>query len=126
MKVINSMVHGFIDYMTGMFLLVTPYIFGFAEAEGAAVIAPRIIGLMIIGQSLFTRYELGIVKAIPFSMHLMLDYGIAALTLLSPWLFGFADLENARTAMIAIGLMEFLVVIMTRAETTVAVRQTAR
>src|SRR5687768_6801339 len=119
MKLINSMAHGFIDYMTGMLLLVTPYIFGFADVGGAAVTVPRIIGLVIIAQSLFTRYELAFVKTIPFRTHLMLDYGIAALTLLSPWLFGFADIENARAAMMAIGVMEFLVVIMTRVETTV-------
>ena len=110
--------------MTGFFLLVCPYIFGFADAEGPAVVVPRLIGLLIIGESLFTAYELGLVKAIPFRAHLMLDYLIAALTLVSPWLFAFADIDNARTAMVGIGVMEFLVLILSRAETHLFVPRT--
>lgn len=125
MKVLNSQIHGFLDYMTGVLLLLTPTIFGFADVGGAAVTVPRIIGLLILGQSVFTRYELGLIKLIPFRTHLMLDYGVALLTLVSPWLFGFADIDNARIAMFVIGVAEFLVVLMTRAETHVDLPTTA-
>src|SRR5688500_15596375 len=71
---IPTKIHGVIDYLTGVTLLAAPYLFGFADGTAAQWV-PTIIGLMIIGQSLITRYELSMAKIIPMPTHLMLDAG---------------------------------------------------
>jgi hypothetical protein len=52
---------------------------------------PIIIGVLIIGKSLMTDYELGVVKAIPMGVHLTLDIATGVILAVSPWVFGFAD-----------------------------------
>ena len=89
MKIIPTFIHGVLDYIGGIVLLLLPNLFGFADVGGAAVWVPRIIGIIGLVQSLMTRYELGIAKVLPMRMHLMNDYITSLLLALSPWLFGF-------------------------------------
>ncbi len=74
MKIIPTFVHGIFDYLGGIALLLAPNLFGFADVGGAAVMIPRILGVIILLQSICTRYELGLFKLIPMKMHLMNDY----------------------------------------------------
>ena len=93
-KPITTKVHGMLDYSIGLLLLFAPNLFGFADMGGAAVWVPRLVGIATILQSLFTRYELGAVKALPMRMHLVNDYIAGALLVASPWLFRFHEAEQ--------------------------------
>jgi len=89
MRFISTRIHGVLDYIVGIVLILAPWILGFARG-GAETWVPVIIGALIIVYSLMTDYELGAVKAIKMPTHLVFD-GIAGLFLaISPWLFGFA------------------------------------
>lgn len=91
MKIISSRTHGIMDYIMGIVLAVSPWLFDFA-AGGAETWIPVILGIGTILYSLMTAYEYGAAKIISMRSHLWMD-GIAGLFLaLSPWLFGFADL----------------------------------
>ncbi|HEV3410400.1 MAG TPA: hypothetical protein VG095_08900, partial [Chthoniobacterales bacterium] len=90
MKIIPTFVHGVADYLGGLALLLAPNLFGFADGPTAAVMIPRILGVLILLQAICTNYELGIVKLLPMPMHLMMDYIVAIFLAASPWLFGFA------------------------------------
>jgi len=79
-----------LDYVMGALLIVAPWLFDFADG-GAKQWVPIIVGVLVIGQSLMTDYELSVVKAIPMGTHLMLDIGTGIVLAASPWIFGFAD-----------------------------------
>ncbi|HLL60460.1 MAG TPA: SPW repeat protein [Candidatus Nitrosocosmicus sp.] len=119
MKMIPTKVHGILDYATGIALLLAPNLFGFADVGGAAVAIPRILGIMILVQSLMTNYELGVMKMIPMSMHLMVDYVASLFLVASPWLFGFAD-EPANVWMphVIVGLVYFVTSLMTQTKSS--------
>lgn len=84
------MLHGVIDYITGIVLFMAPSIFGFAGSGGAIENLPRIVGVLIILQAVCTDYELGVFKALSMRAHLVNDYIAGALLAVSPWLFGFS------------------------------------
>src|SRR3954466_11968256 len=90
MKIIPAYVHGIFDYLGGLVLLFAPNIFGFSEIGGAAVLIPRIIGLVVLVQALLTNYEVGVFKVLPMKVHLINDYIASLFLALSPWLFRFA------------------------------------
>ena len=114
MKIIPAFVHGIFDYIGGIALLAAPNIFGFAEMGGAAVMIPRIIGAIVLLQSICTRYEVGLVKVIPMKVHLMNDYVAGLLLAASPWIFGFAGTRtNAWMPHLILGVMIFLTSLMT-------------
>lgn len=90
MKIISTRTHGFLDYGVGLFLIAVPWLFGFAN-DGPETRIFVILGLGALVYSLFTRYELGLFKVIPFRAHLVLDLMSGLLLAASPWLFDFAD-----------------------------------
>jgi hypothetical protein len=107
---INTRVHGILDYLTGVLLIVAPYLFGFATG-GVEQWLPMMLGVLTIAISLLTDYELSIAKLIPLRIHLGFDFVSGAFLAISPWLFGFADL--IWWPHLLVGLMEVAVVFLT-------------
>ncbi|MBI0535910.1 hypothetical protein D9599_10035 [Roseomonas sp. KE2513] len=89
MRFVSTRTHGMIDYVAGIVIAASPWIFGFADGGSAQWIAV-VIGLVLLASSLMTDYELGVVRVIPMPVHLGLDLVAGLLLAVSPWLFGFS------------------------------------
>ena len=116
MKVISTKVHGILDYLVGLILIISPWLFGFSDG-GAEMWIPVILGAGAILYSIFTRYELGVFKVIPFKIHLTIDAVSGLLLASSPWLFGFA--VDVYKPHLIFGLLELVVVLLTQTKTSV-------
>lgn len=92
-RFVPTSVHGIFDYIGGIGLIASPFIFGFYSMGGIAVILPIVLGIGLILYSLLTNYERGIpgLKFIPMPVHLILDFVAAAFLAVAPFLFGFAN-----------------------------------
>jgi hypothetical protein len=90
MKIISTKVHGVLDYLMGVMLIASPWIFGFAFS-GAQLWVPVLLGVTMIVYSLMTDYELGLSDNISMRTHLIADFISGAILAASPWIFGFAD-----------------------------------
>src|SRR4051812_29783255 len=92
MRMIPTKMHAAMDYVVGIVLIASPWIFGFADESSAAKWIAIIAGVAMIGMSAMTDYEGGFVsRAIPMRMHLMTDAVLGIFLAICPWLFGFAD-----------------------------------
>ena len=56
-RFLPTKVHGVLDYVVGLALILAPNIFQFADVGGPAVFIPRLLGVVLIAYSIFTRYE---------------------------------------------------------------------
>lgn len=108
---ISTRTHGMLDYIVGALLMVSPWLFGFADG-GAEMWIPIVLGGGAIVYSLMTDYEYGIVKVLPMSAHLALDLLSGMVLAASPWVLGFAD--RVYLPHLIFGLLEIGVVAMTR------------
>ncbi len=88
MRALPTRIHGVLDYALGALLIALPWLLGFAQG-GAEAWVPVALGASVIGYSLFTDYELGLVRRIQMPVHLWLDGAGGLLLAVSPWLFGF-------------------------------------
>jgi hypothetical protein len=85
MNVINSKLHGVLDYASA-FILLLPWITDFyPDSTDTMVLA--LVGAATVAYSLFTDYELGVIKVLPMKFHLALDVLNALLMIALPWLF---------------------------------------
>jgi hypothetical protein len=89
-RFIPTRIHGMLDYLMGVLLIVAPWVLGFSQG-GPKTWLPVALGAGVIVYSLLTDYELSLAKAIPMPVHLGLDIAGGLLLAVSPWLFGFAD-----------------------------------
>lgn len=110
MHIISRRAHGALDYIIGILLVLAPKILGFDDG-GVAARIPVILGIITIVYSLFTNYELGLFKMIPFRGHLTLDVISGIFLAISPWLFQFAD--RVWVPHLVVGLIELGTVFMT-------------
>lgn len=108
---IDTKTHGIIDYLTGVLLLIAPYLFGFANG-GIEQWLPQLLGAMILVMSLLTNYELSAAKVIPLKVHLAVDIAGGVLLAASPWLFGFS--QTVWWPHVLVGLMEIVVPLVTK------------
>lgn len=90
MRFISTKAHGVMDYLMGILLIASPWLFDFAR-DGAETWVPVILGVGVIIYSLLTDYELGVSRTISMSTHLTLDLLSGIFLAASPWIFGFNE-----------------------------------
>ena len=87
---LSTRVHGVLDYLAGALLAASPWLFGFGRG-GAETWVPVAVGAGVVLYSLFTDYELGVVRRLQVSVHLWLDAIGGIVLAASPWVLGFDD-----------------------------------
>ena len=107
---LSTRLHGYLDFSLGALLIVAPWILGFARG-GAETWVLVGAGVGSLTYSLFTDYELGLVRRIQMPVHLWLDGVVGILLAVSPWLFAFDD--AVRIPHLAAGVLEIAVALMT-------------
>lgn len=89
MAIINTKLHGILDYSIA-FVLILPWIVNYnATSQDSLVLAS--CGSLVLLYSLITNYEFGMIKLLPMRVHLVLDLLVGLFLILTPWLF---DLYN--------------------------------
>jgi hypothetical protein len=113
---ISRFLHGAIEYVAGVLLIAAPFLFGF---EASAAVALSIVaGVVVIAVAASTEGPTSLINSLPISVHLLLDFVLAAVLIAAPFLFGFSD-ESAPTAFfIVLGVLHLLVTIGTRFKPT--------
>lgn len=111
MGLLTTRVHGVLDYLVGAALIAMPWLLGFASG-GAETWVPVAAGVATLLYSLFTDYELGVIRRIQMPVHLWLDGVAGVLLAASPWLFGFD--QRVWIPFVAVGVMELLVALLTQ------------
>jgi len=111
MRFIPTRVHGVLDYLVGILLIASPWLFDF-DRGGMETWIPVILGAGAVLYSIMTDYEMGLSKTLSMRTHLTLDLMSGILLAASPWLFGFAD--YVYTPHLVLGLFEIGAALMTK------------
>ena len=103
MRFIPTRVHGVLDYVVGLVLLLLPFVLGLQRGGFWALLA---LGALGIVYSLVTDYELGVVRYLCIRFHLVLDALMGIALLVMPWL---SDIPgDSRWPMITIGILALI------------------
>ncbi|PKD16201.1 hypothetical protein APR41_10465 [Salegentibacter salinarum] len=86
---IPTKIHGYIDYLVGLFLIIIPFILVINNPTAKWLLIG--LGVSTIFYSAITDYEMGLVGIINFKIHLFIDILAGLFLAVAPWLFGFAD-----------------------------------
>lgn len=93
-------------------LIAAPFLFGFSD-ESAPTALSIVAGIVILIVSMSTQWKLSLVKVIPVEVHAMLDLGLGAFLIASPFIFGFSDIGSATAFFIVFGVLEILATLAT-------------
>ena len=115
---IPTRVHGVLDYAMGFLLIVLPFLPGFPKGPGNTMpfLVPIVLGAFAILYSLFTNYELGVVRWLHMIVHLYLDCISGVVLMIAPWLFSFE--KRVYLPFVVLGVLEFGAAICTKTKPT--------
>jgi hypothetical protein len=115
LKPIPRPVHAVADYSYSALFSVAPELIGFDDEETAARLS-RVVSGGVLLTSLLTRYELGLIRVVPFKAHLAADVAVGLLTLGAPFLFGFSRHKRARNFFVGLGAFSIMAGLLTNPE----------
>lgn len=107
---INSKIHGVIDYLVVVFLWLSPSIFNLPELTQ---IFTYTLGGIHLGLTLFTNFELGLLKVIPFKIHGWIELVVSIALIGVAFYLGSIDGEFSRNYYLAFAIAVFLTWLLT-------------
>ena len=94
-RLLPARFHAIADYAVGALLIIVAVAVG---GSAGAVATGIVVGATVLAVSMLTKYPLGVVKVLPFTVHSAGDYLAAALLLAAPWALNFHDGDGGLTA----------------------------
>jgi hypothetical protein len=94
-RALPAWLHAVADYAVGGLLIIVALAVG---GDGLAVATGVVVGAVVLAVSMLTRYPLGVVKVLPFTVHSAGDYLAAALLIVSPFALGYTDTDGGLAA----------------------------
>lgn len=111
MRIINSTVHGLLDYLAAITLIIAPFVLGIAEQSVVIHWLSVLAGAGLIGYSLITTYTYSIAKVIPLKLHLIFDLAAAVVFILVPFVLSITGTAAIYSWVMGVGVL--MVVLLT-------------
>ena len=106
-RILPASLHAVADYAVGALLIIVAIAVG---GSAGAVATGIVVGGTVLVVSMLTKYPLGVVKVLPFTVHSAGDYLAAALLLIAPFALNFSDGDGGLTAFYVVAGLAVLAV----------------
>jgi len=101
-RLVPWIVHSAVEYAAAVLLGLAPFVFGF-ETDRAQWTSIA-LGAVVLLVAVITRSPLGVAKSLPVSVHATLDYVLAVVLVLAPFVLGFVEDSSAVTFFVLLGV----------------------
>jgi hypothetical protein len=106
-RLLPAWLHAVADYAVGAALIIIAIGVG---GSTAAVATGVVVGVTVLVVSMLTRYPLGVLKVLTFTIHSAGDYLAAALLLFAPFALNFSGSDTGLTAVYLVAGLAVLAV----------------
>ena len=93
MRFITEKIHSLLDYPVAVALIVMPFLLGLGASNPLALYLSVITGVAALTLTVLTNHDTGLVKVIPYKIHLMVDFSVAIVFILVPFVLSFKGLD---------------------------------
>ena len=95
MRFVTKTIHAWLDYPVAVALIVLPFLLGLGASHPLALMISPIVGVAALLLTVFTDHHLGVVRVLPYKLHLAVDLAVGVLFLALPFALGFSGLDAA-------------------------------
>ena len=95
MRFVTKTIHAWLDYPVALLLIAMPFLLGLGASNPLALTISPIVGVAAFLLTVFTDHALGILRVLPFKLHLAVDLAVGVLFLVLPFTLGFNGLDAA-------------------------------
>ena len=93
MGFVTKKIHAFLDYPVAIALIVLPFLLGLGSTNALALQISVATGIAAFILTLLTDHQLGALRVIPYRFHLIVDFLVAVVFILVPFVFSFEGLD---------------------------------
>ncbi len=93
MKFVTKRIHAFLDYPVAIALIVLPFLLGLGSSNPLALQLSVATGIAALILTILTDHHLGLVKVVSYKMHLIVDFLVAIVFIIAPFIFSFKGLD---------------------------------
>ena len=93
MKFVTKRIHAFLDYPVALALIVLPFMLNLGSSNPLALHLSIIIGVSALILTLLTDHHLGVFRVVSFKMHLIVDFIVAIVFIITPFIFSFKGID---------------------------------
>jgi len=93
MKFITKQIHAYLDYPVAIALIALPFLLNLGTSNPIAMQLSVATGVAALLLTILTDHQTGLVKVVPYKVHLIVDFAVAIVFILAPFIFGFEGLD---------------------------------
>jgi hypothetical protein len=93
LRFVTKSIHAYLDYPVAIGLIVMPFIFGLGAENPLALWLSVATGVAAFGLTVLTDHHLGLIRVLPYSLHLAVDGLVGVVFVAAPFVLGFASLD---------------------------------
>jgi len=94
-RFVTKTIHAWLDYPVAFSLITLPFLLGLGESNPLALTVSPLVGLAAFLLTVFTDHQLGLVRVLPYKLHMAVDLAVGVLFLSLPFALGFHGLDAA-------------------------------
>lgn len=95
MRFVTRTIHAYLDYPVAISLMVLPFVLGLGAGEPVAKWLAVATGATSFVLTVLTDHELGMVKLVPYWLHVAVDRVVGTVFIAAPFALGFTGLDAA-------------------------------
>jgi len=93
MKFVTKQIHAYLDYPVALALIGLPFLLSLGESHPMAFTLSLATGIAALILTILTDHHLGLIKVIPYKIHLIVDFLVALTFVAAPFILGFKGLD---------------------------------
>ncbi|MFT5785224.1 MAG: hypothetical protein ACI9KK_000570 [Ascidiaceihabitans sp.] len=109
-RFMTKTLHAYLDYPVALGLIIMPFLLGLGTSHPSAFMLSLLTGVAALGLTLLTDHHLGVLRVVPYTLHLAVDGMVGVVFLIAPFAIGFSGLDAAyywvigATVLVVVGL----------------------
>ena len=109
-RFVTKKIHAFLDYPVAVALIGLPFVLGLGDSSPWAFWLSVVTGVAALILTLLTDHETGLVRVLPYSFHLLVDFSVAVVFFIAPLALGFTGIDawfywaNAAAVLLVVSL----------------------
>lgn len=93
MKFITKRIHAFLDYPVAIALIALPFVLGLGNSNPIALQLSVATGIAAFILTVLTDHHLGVLRIISYKVHLIVDFVVAIVFILAPFILSFKGID---------------------------------
>ncbi|MEP2935952.1 MAG: hypothetical protein ABJM06_13925 [Gilvibacter sp.] len=93
MKFVTKRIHAFLDYPVAVALMALPFVLGLGDSNPIAFQLSIAAGIAAFVLTVLTDHHLGLYRIVSYKTHLIVDFIVGVVFVLSPFVFSFEGID---------------------------------